>query len=97
MFNWHSNSSNAFWHIYNTAQEVGSLNKKAQTIIGALLGAPQKEPRCSKVFLWKPKRPPNDVGRRLEEDRAEYRCSQHFLPNIAIFEVGRALEVMLGT
>ena len=88
VFIWKCNSSFAFWHIYKTAEEVGSLKKRPQTALDALLGASEKESRFPKV-LRKPKRPPNDVGRRLEEETAESRFMQHLFTNIAIFDVGR--------
>ena len=74
--------------IYKTAEEVGSLKKRPQTALDALLGASEKESRFPTVFLRKPKRPPNDVGRRLEEETAESRFVQHLSANIAIVDVG---------
>ena len=44
------NSSYAFWHIYKIAEKVGSLKKRPETALGALLGASEKESRYSKVF-----------------------------------------------
>ena len=44
------NSSYAFWHIYKIAEKVGSLKKRPETALGALLGAPEKESRIAKVF-----------------------------------------------
>ena len=44
------NTSYAFWHIYKTAEEVGSRKKRPETALGALLGASEKESRFAKVF-----------------------------------------------
>ena len=37
-------------HIYKIAEKVGSLKKRPETALGALLGASEKESRFSKVF-----------------------------------------------
>ena len=47
---WKCNSSYAFWHIYKTAEEVGSLKKRPETALGALLGGSEKDSRFAKVF-----------------------------------------------
>ena len=91
------NRSFAFWHIYNTAEKVGSLRKRPETALDALLGASEKESRCAKVFSRRPQRFPIDVGRRLEEETADARFVQPLSSNIVIFAVGRVLEVTLGT
>ena len=91
------NSSYAFWHIYKTAQEVGSLKKRPQTALGALLGASEKQFRFSKLSPRRPRRPPNEVGRRLEEETPKSRFVQHLFANITILEVGRALDARLDT
>ena len=70
---------------------------RPETALGARLGACEKESRCSTVFPRRPQRPPIDVGRRLEEVTAESRFLLPLSSNIALFDVGRALEVTLDT
>ena len=36
--------------MYKTAEKVGSLKKRPETALGALLGASEKESRYSKMF-----------------------------------------------
>ena len=64
---------------------------------GAFWGRPRISPGSQKAAQRKPQRPPNDVGRRLEEETAESRFVQHLSTNIVISDVGRALEVTLDT
>ena len=84
-------------HIYKIAEKVGSRKKRPETGLRALLGGSEKDSRYSKVFPRRPQRPPIDVGRRLEEVTAESRFLLPLSSNIAIFDVGRALEVTLDT
>ena len=80
-----------------TAEKVGSRKKRPETALGTLLGASEKESRFATVFPRRPQRPPIDVGRRLEEETADSRFLQPLSSHIALFDVGRALEVTLGT
>ncbi len=76
---------------------MGKLKQRLQTVLGAFLGRPRRNLGFQEAARRKPKRPPNDVGRRLEEDTAEYRLLQHILAKIAFCDVGGALEITLGT
>ena len=60
-------------------------------------GGPRRILDIQKCFPRRPQRPPIDVGRRLEEVTAESRFLLPFSSNIALFDVGRALEVTLDT
>ena len=60
---------------------------------GAFWGRPRRSPGRQKAVRGKPQRPPNDRGRRLEEEGAESRFIQHLSAHIAICGVGGTLEV----
>ena len=60
-------------------------------------GRPRRSPGSQEAARRQPSRLPNDVGRRLEKETAESRFLQHLSANIAISDVGRALEVTLDT
>ena len=83
--------------MYKNGEKVGSPKKRPQTALGALLGASEKHFRFSKLSPRRPRRPPNEVGRRLEEETPKSRFVQHVSANITILEVGRALDARLGT
>ena len=64
---------------------------------GVFWARPKRSLGSQEAARRKPNRPPNDVGRRLEEETAESRCVQSLSTNIAILYVGRALELTLDT
>ena len=64
---------------------------------GAFWGRPRRSPGRQKADRRKPQRPPNERGRRLEEEGAESRFIQHLSAHIAICDVERTLEVRRGT
>ena len=62
---------------------------------GASRGRPRRSLGSQEAARRKPKGPPNVVGRRLEEETAESRCSQYLLANIANVNVGWARGLTL--
>ena len=65
--------------------------------LGAFWGRPRRSPGRQQAVRGKPQRPPNDRGKRLEEEGAESRFIQHLSAHIAICDVGGTLEVTRGT
>ena len=86
-----------FAHLQHRPGSRESEKKRPQTALGALFGASEKHFRFSKLSPRRPRRPPNEVGRRLEEETPKSRFVQHLFANITILEVGRALDARLDT
>ena len=75
----------------------GRLAQGPYEALGTFWGRLRRSLGSQEAARRKPKRPPNEVGMRLEEETAESRFLQPLSSNIAIFDVGRALEVTLDT
>ena len=76
---------------------AGAQRSSPQTAHGVFWRRLRRRLGSQQAARRKPKRPQNEVAKRLEEETVESRCMQHVSANIAISEVGRALEVRRGT
>ena len=79
----------------DSGSALGRVARGPYGALGAFRGRPRRSLGSHEAARRKPKRPPNEVGRRLEEETVESRCSQHLSANIANVDVGGALEVTL--
>ena len=78
------------------ASHLGSTQRSPRRLSALASERPKRTRSTSKPTRRKPNRPPNDAGRRFKEERADSRFMLHLLANIAICDVGKALELRSG-
>ena len=78
-----------FWRPVDGGSALGRLARGPYVALGAFWWRPRRSLASQEAAGRKPKRPPNEVGRRHQEETAESLFLQHLFANISNFDAGR--------